>query len=123
MSRDSGRDAIAIDRREFLALASGAVGVALSGRPSLAADLGQELPTHRFRVRRDADLLALDFRFVHFERRVDVLRSLGGGRSLVIVRFPPQNLAEARFDKTAYFTEPPKADKPPGTAKPHPIWE
>lgn len=103
-----------LDRREFLALASGAVGIALTESPLLLAEeFGQELPTHRFRVRRDADLMSLELSFVNFERRGDILKSLGAGRSLVIVRFPPQNLAEARFDKVAGTAEEPKpGDKP-----------
>ena len=98
MSRRSSESSVRFDRREFLFLASGTAGVILSS-PSVAADIGAELPTHRFRVRRDADLLSLDFRFVNFARHDDELLALGAGRSLVIVSFPPQNLAEARFDK------------------------
>ena len=124
MGRNLGAPGVGIDRREFLALMSGALAHSVVGRPLRADDLGAELPTFRFRVRRDADLLSLDFRFVNFERRDDTLHALGSGRSRVVVRFPPQNLAEARFDKAATKKTPPKPDDKPETPKPEsPAWE
>jgi hypothetical protein len=112
------------DRREFLTLASGTVGVALASAPLLAGDISDELPTHRFSVRRDVDLLSLKFEFVNFERRGNLLKSLGAGRSLVVVHFPPQNLAEARFDKEARLEKPPKpTDKPKPNVPEFPLFE
>lgn len=123
MGDTSKREPVKLDRREFLAITSGALGIALAEPYVDAAEIGAELPTHRFRVRRDADLLSLEFRFVNFERRGDVLHALGAGRSLVIVRFPPQNLAEARFDKTAGFDKEPDPNKPPERTPAAPGWE
>jgi hypothetical protein len=105
-----------VDRREFLRISTGAIGAVLFAEPTRAVELGQEFPTHRFRVRRDADLLSLEFSFVNFERRRDMLLSLGAARSLVIVRLPPQNIAEARFDKAAREAEHKPGDE--GAAEP-----
>jgi hypothetical protein len=99
MSTRSREESIEFTRREFLAISSGVVGYSLTAPPALAEEIGEELPTHRFRVRRDADLLSLEISFVNFERKKGFLCALGAGRSLVIVRFPPQNLAEAIFDR------------------------
>jgi hypothetical protein len=67
--------------------------------PVPAADIGAELPTHRFRVCRDEDFFDLEFSFINFELRDHRLLALGHGSSSVVVRFPPQNLAEAIFDE------------------------
>ena len=87
-----------LNRREFLIATAGVSGALLLSDPSSAIEVGAELPTHRVRVRRDRDLLVLEFSFVNFERISGQLRAIGAGRSLAIVRFPPQNLAEAIFD-------------------------
>jgi hypothetical protein len=87
-----------LSRREFLGVTAGVSGALLLSDPVAAIEIGAELPTYRFRVRRDRDLLSLEFSFVNFERVGPQLRARGSGRSLVIVRFPPQNLAEALFD-------------------------
>jgi hypothetical protein len=85
-------------RRDFFTIAGAATGALLAFDPTKAAEVGAELPTHRFRIRRDEDLLSLEVSFVNFEINDGKLCSLGAGRSLIIVRFPPQNLAEAIFD-------------------------
>src|SRR5687767_11272600 len=124
MSRDRRNGDWNTTRRQFVAAsAMGTCGVLMTEAPLLAEDLGEELPTHRFRVRRDSDLLSLELSFVNFERRGDILHSLGGGRSLVIVRFPPQNLAEARFDKSAHEKKEPGLEKDPEQGTKDPIWE
>jgi hypothetical protein len=87
-------------------LAAG-VSVATLGQELLGGEVGWELPTFRYQVLRDVDLLAVTFTFVNF-RRVAVpgprrpepeecLVSFGDGRSTVVVEFPPQNIAEAIF--------------------------
>jgi hypothetical protein len=98
---------LSMTRREFIAITSGAAGVALTSPPVMAENIGAELPTHRFRIRRQEDLLSLELSFINFERKGDELRALGSGRSLVVVRFPSQNLAEARFDKASEIAEQP----------------
>ena len=97
-SRD--KDRLTLSRRAFLGSA-GVTGVLVCLDPAKAAELGAELPTHRVRVRRDLDLVDLEISFVNFQMRGYELAALGSGRSLVIVRFGPQNLAEAVFDKPA----------------------
>ncbi|MFT3880791.1 MAG: hypothetical protein QM703_14160 [Gemmatales bacterium] len=84
-----------LSRREFM-LAS---GTALMGTSLLADDFDvQSLPSrHVFRLSRDLDLLNLEIEFVQFRERKGFLESIGAGRSLVVVHFPPQNLAEATF--------------------------
>ena len=80
----------------FFVLRLGAGTVFLTD-PAEAVGLGSDLPSHRFVVRRASDLLALEFQFVNFGIEKGELVALGAGRSLIIVRFPPQNLAEALF--------------------------
>jgi len=91
------KSGVQVTRRDFLWAASTATGVLLFSDPLFANHHG--LPTVRVRIRRAFDLLALDLKFVNFERRKNELVALGGGQSLVIVRFPPQNLAEAIFNR------------------------
>ncbi len=93
------RPATELTRRAFLQATAAGTGVLLAIDPSPAAELGAELPTHRFRVVRDVDLLALEFSFVNFDVHGEQLCARGFGQSLVIVRFPGQNLAEAVFDE------------------------
>jgi hypothetical protein len=93
-------DSLKISRREFLGVSLGS-GFLLVSDPLEGAEVGAELPTHSFKVRRAYDLLNLEFSFVNFEVKKGDLVALGQGRSLVIVRFPPQNLAEAIFDRPA----------------------
>ena len=91
-----------VSRREFLEVAA-VTGFLVASDQAAADVLGAELPTHRIRIRRARDFLNLDLSFVNFDVRGNELYAVGGGRSLIIVRFPPQNLAEAIFDK-----QPPK---------------
>jgi hypothetical protein len=103
MSRMSHRPALAsslnVSRREFLGAAAGVSGALLLNDPAAAVDLGPDLPSYHVRVRRDVDLLSLELTFKNFAERPDELVALGAGQSLVIVRFPPQNLAEAVFNR------------------------
>ncbi len=75
------RRAITLTRREFLKAGTTGSGLLLLADPTVAGDIGAELPTFRFQVRRDSDLLSLYFRFVNFDRRGDMLHALGSGRS------------------------------------------
>src|SRR4051794_5862385 len=86
-------------RRDFLGATASVTGVAIFSSPLQAFEVGAELPTFRFRVQRDQDLLSLGFSFINFERHDDELRAVGLGQSLLVVRFPPQNLAESVFDR------------------------
>jgi hypothetical protein len=85
-------------RREFLEVAA-ASGFLLASDPLQGAEIGSELPTHRFQIRRPHDLLNLEFTFVNFKTQGRDLVALGQGRSLINVRFPAQNLAESIFDR------------------------
>jgi len=95
----SPADAVTFTRRGFLSLSLGSGCFLRPTSPSLGNGNRATLPTHRFRVRRSYDLLNCEFTFVNFALRGHDLLALGQGQSLVIVRFPPQNLAEAIFDK------------------------
>src|SRR5256885_1980782 len=84
-------------RREFFHSCATGTGVLLLCDPSAAAEFGTELPTHRFRVRRDVDLLDLTLSFVNFREQNGFLEAIGRGQSKVVVGFPPQNIGEASF--------------------------
>jgi hypothetical protein len=104
-----------LNRRAFLQIGGGTVGAFSAWSHLDAKDFNHPFPVHRFRVRRDLDLLSLEFTFQNFARIGEELVALGGRQARVIVRFPPQNLAEARFDKAA---EPgPKLDRLDRTAE------
>jgi hypothetical protein len=88
----------AISRRHFLqAGVVGAVGVFVTRDPGFADDVRSGLPTFFFRTRRGRDLLDVELRFVNFTIQGTELVALGSGESKVVVRFPPQHLAEAAF--------------------------
>ena len=83
-------------RREFL-ISSMAFGAAtLFAKP---AEGTTESFDHVFRVIRDDDLMQLEFHFLRWRRMNGKLRAMGTGDSLIAVRFPPQNLAEAIFEE------------------------
>ena len=84
-------------RREFLLVS----GTAVSASWSYAAELEALIrpPTFVARVRRDRDLLQLELAFIGFREKDGWLVASPGNRSLVAVHFPPQNLAEALFDR------------------------
>jgi hypothetical protein len=66
-------------RRDFIRTCVGGTGTLLLSDPTKAADLGARLPSHRFSVRRDSDLLDLEFTFVNFTATGERLVALGGG--------------------------------------------
>lgn len=84
-------------RREFLLVS----GTAVSASWSYAAELEALIrpPTFVARVRRDRDLLQLELAFIGFREKDGLLIPTPGNRSLVAVHFPPQNLAEALFER------------------------
>jgi hypothetical protein len=88
-----------LTRREFLSIgAVGAIGVVFLAE--LAQAIGSEIRDSLvYRLNRDVDLMQLEVCFIRFRRKGNDLEPIGSGDSLVALRFPPQNLAEAIFDE------------------------
>lgn len=114
-------------RRQFLRhgvliTAGGAVITKLGTQNALAEDL-DGLPGCSFRIVRARDLLNLEVNFINFrldEGRKEIV-ALAGGKSKVVLVFPPQNLGEQIYSEPVYPDDdgvphvpiPPQPDIPP----------
>lgn len=99
-------NALRVSRREFLQVgAMGTVGLLTTADPTSADNIHSGLPTFFFRARRGRDLVDLELRFINFTTQEDELVALGGGESKIVVRFPPQHLAEAAFTDPDPYSE------------------
>ncbi len=90
---------VGLSRRTFLSVGTaGFVGSALL--PEFLKAVGLSVDDSIIvRLVRDVDLMQLEARFIRFRKRDGWLEPLPSGGSLVALRFPPQNLAEAIFDE------------------------
>ena len=120
------KNSLRLSRRSFLKHSGTAVagGMLLTRLETHLAKAMEEAAdsSYTFRLVRDLDLLQAEIRFIRFKQYIDCqepyMEPDGFGDSLVAIRLPPQNLAEAIFDEVHQNADTLENDDLPVTSQP-----